>query len=1140
MIGGQERRRIFENCAVEMLLVFAFSLIVFVPAARAQLSTAAVTGIVTDPSGAAIPQAAIVLRNADTNVEMRSSTNDTGNYMFTNVPPGRYTLRASKEGFSAKELSAFSLLVNQTATFDLALAVGQVTQTVNVEAGGAQVQASTSELGTVIERQEVLNLPLNGRNFTELFLLTPGASPVDASQNGGGGLQNPIGQNVVPAMNGQLNRSNLYYLDGILDIEQQFNTYAISPILDTLQEFKVDAHNDQAQFGQAMGGVVNMVTKSGTNKLHGSLWEFLRNNALDARNPFLPSVTPFKQNQFGVTIGGPIVLPHYDGRNKTFFYAGYEGYRNHTANELLYRTATPAELNGDLSDLGIPIYDPFSTRSDGAGGFIRDQFPNNNISGHIDPGMLAFAKATFPAPVNTGIAGVNAINTDPYTVREDDLQVRVDERLSDKDYAFFRWSQRWQTRITPQQLVNLTNLGTHRIHNYVGSETHTFGPGTVLQMMFGSTSDVPVSNTTFSPVPGGLPDSAGFVAQFAPTVESLGRRIVPNVSIPGFLGGGESAPKFGVYQNVFQGKADLTNVHGRHIFKMGFDLTKVGYLNGGTAMNVNFAALQTSDPASPGGTGSPLASFLLGVPNGGSLNNFSYRKHKHWVEGYYFQDQWKATNKLTVNFGLRYDLTKMPVAGDFSDGTVYSGDINFDNGTYILQAQPPFCSAVSSGPCIPGSALPDHVVVSPTSPVIQKNTNTNFSPRLGLAYRLGSGTALRASVGVFTDNWSGVQQYGGNYFGDWPSIGVLAPSQNLNTPTASSPTPTITAQDPLGFGTSTRYLPPPTPFAQQEWYSDPNLRNPYSTQWNFGVQHQLRSNTIVTANYVGSSTSHLPLSPYTNTAVTPGPGNPTLRQPYPYIAPTFYSKSIGRGNYNAFQFQLERRHSNGLMYTLSYTWSKSEDIGCSGFFGVEGCSIQNPYNLDADKSVSAYDLPHTFNASWVYELPFGRGHKYKTDNRAVDYALGGWQINGILTLTSGLPYDVGVSGDPANTGGSGCCTYGYERLNVVGDYHVSNITPAAGFNASAFALPDLYTYGNEGRNALRTGGFSNIDFSLFREFPLPRSETAKIQFRFESFNTFNHPTWGTPTVDFNNTNFGRIFGTRSTPRQLQLALKFLF
>ena len=428
----------------------------------------------------------------------------------------------------------------------------------------------------------------------------------------------------------------------------------------------------------------------------------------------------------------------------------------------------------------------------------------------------------------------------------------------------------------------------------------------------------------------------------------------------------------------------------------------------------------------------------------------------------------------------------------------------------------------------------------PRSPYIQKNTHDNVNPRVGLAYRLRTGTALRASIGMFTDNWSGVQQYAGNYVGDWPSIGVLAPSANLNVPTSSSPTPTITAQDPLGFGTGTRYIPPPTPFAQQEWYTDPNLRNPYSTEWNFGVEHQLGKNTIVNANYVGSNTVHLPISPYTNTALTPGPGDPTLRQPYPYIEPTYYSRSIGRGNYNAFQFQLSSRQSHGLMYVVSYTWSKSIDLACSGFFGVEGCSIQNPYDLNADRSVSAYDIPQALNVSWIYELPFGRGHQYQTGNKRADYLLGGWQLNGIVTATSGVPYDVGISTDIANTGGSGCCTYGYERLNVVGNWHPSNITPAAAFNTSAFAVPSLYTYGDEGRDALRTGNFSNLDFSLFREFPLPFSETTKIQFRAEAFNTLNHPTWGTPTVDYNDTNFGRIFSTRSTARQLQMALKFIF
>ena len=419
--------------------------------------------------------------------------------------------------------------------------------------------------------------------------------------------------------------------------------------------------------------------------------------------------------------------------------------------------------------------------------------------------MLAFAKATFPAPVDTGVPGTNAINTDPLTVREDDFQARVDEHIGEKDDAFFRWSERWQTRVAPQELENLTSLGTHRIHNYVASETHTFGPGTILQMEFGSNSDVPVSKTAFSPVPADMPLGAGFVTQFTPTVPSLGRPIIPNVSIAGFLSGGESAPGVGVYQNVYEWKADLTLVRGRHAFRMGFDFDKVGYLNSGTAMTVSFASSQTDNPEAPGETGSPMASFLLGVPNSGSLNNFTYRKHGHYVQGYYFQDQWKPTNKLTVNLGIRYDLTMIPYPGEVSDGSIYDGDLNLNNGTYILAKQPPNCSAVSSGPCIPGTALPDHVVLSPSS-YIQKNTYNNVSPRLGLAYRLRNSTALRASVGMFTDNWSGIQQYAGNYFGDWPSIGVLAPSANLNMPTSASATPTVTAQDPLSFGTSARYL----------------------------------------------------------------------------------------------------------------------------------------------------------------------------------------------------------------------------------------------------------------------------------------------------------------------------------------------
>lgn len=1116
--------------------VVALTLVMLVSGARAQLSTASITGIVSDPSGAAVPHAAMVLRNVDTSVELHTATNGSGNYVFTNVPPGHYTLSAGKAGFTTKEVSEFTLAVNQTATFNLILSVGEVTQTVRVQAVGTHVESSTSELGTVVGTQEVLNLPLNGRNFTELLLLTPGADPVDVSQNGGGGLQNPLGENVVPSINGQLNRSNLYVVDGITDLETEFDTYSVAPILDTIQEFKIDSHNDQARFGGVLGGVINIVTKSGTNQFHGDGWEFLRNNAFDARNPFLPDVTPFKQNQFGFTLGGPVVLPHYNGRDKTFFYVGYEGYRNHTANELLFRTATPADLSGDLSDLGVPIYNPYSTVPDPnePGEFIRSVFPNNQIpSNMINPGMLAYAKATFPQPVNTGIPGINAINTEPVTVREDDVDFRVDERLGQKDMGFFRWDQRWQPTFSPQQLVNLQSTNDTKGLNWVASETHTFSPSAILQMEFGHTRLNAVPVTLFSPAPANLDQESGFNSEFTPSVPSVvSRPLIPSVSIAGFLSGGETGGQT-EYTDVYEGRSDLTIVRGRHTLAVGADIAYNGYYNGGGGSTVSFAATQTNNPESPAGTGSAMASFLLGVPNSGSFSNFFYRKHGQWEQGYYVQDQWKATNNLTVNMGLRYDLTLQPYPGEYSDGSIYDGDLDLANGTYILAALAPSCSVTKAPPCIPGSGLPAHVVVSPTAPRIQKNTYDNINPRLGLAYRLGARTALRAGFGLFTDNWTGINQNAGNYFGDWPSLTNLAPSTNLNVPIPGSVTPTVPAQNPLGFGTGAEFLPPPTPFTQQEWYTDPNLKNPYSLEWNFGVEHQFGPSMILSANYVGSSTSRLSIAPYANTAVTPGPGNPTLRQPYPYIEPTYYSQSIGRSNYNAFQFQLNKHFGRGLMYVVSYTYSKAEDLGCSGLYGVEGCAMQNPYDLNADKSVSAFDLTHDLTASWVYQLPFGSGHKLQSGKRGLDYAIGGWQVNGIMTLTSGIPYNVMISSDIANTGNSD-----YERLNLIGNWHVPNITPAEGFNTSAFEVPPLYTYGNVGRNSLRTGGYSNFDLSLFRDFPI--TESKQLQFRFEAFNAFNDPTWGTPVTDFNDTNFGRIFSTRSTSRQLQLALKFIF
>jgi hypothetical protein len=369
--------------------------------ARAQTAAAGLNGTVRDPSGAVIPEARVVLLNTATGVRQTTTTNPTGSYVFPNIPPGNYTLEVTKEGFTRVEQAEFTLFVNQTATFDITLSVGSAKQTVTVEATAARVEASTAELGMTVAGDQVGNLPLNGRDFTQLLTLSPGVSPINTDQNGGGWLVNPVGSFSFPAVNGQMNRSNMFTLDGVIDYGSFTSTYGVAPIVDGIQEFKAQSQNDEAQFGGALGAIVNVVTRSGSNDFHGSAWEFLRNNSLNARNYFATEVTPFKQNQFGGAIGGPVIFPRYNGRNRTFFYAGYEGFRLHSSSESLFNTPTPADLTGDLSDIDAQIYNPFSTRPDPNNPdlLLRDPFPDNQIpSNLLDPGMVLWAKTLYPTP----------------------------------------------------------------------------------------------------------------------------------------------------------------------------------------------------------------------------------------------------------------------------------------------------------------------------------------------------------------------------------------------------------------------------------------------------------------------------------------------------------------------------------------------------------------------------------------------------------------------------------------------------------------------------------------------------------------------------------------------------------------------
>ncbi|MGA8594003.1 MAG: carboxypeptidase regulatory-like domain-containing protein [Bryobacteraceae bacterium] len=1114
-------------------------LVSLVPKLNAQQSLAAINGTVTDESGAVVAGATITLTSVESGVTRTSVTNGSGNYVFVDVLPAAYSMRVTKEGFSTVNQPQFTMYVNQTATFNFHLTVGATQQSVTVEATAAAIESSTSELGTVINEKAVNDLPLNGRNFTQLLALTPGASPVSVAQNSGGGggfAGNAIGSFVFPALNGQRNRSNMFLLDGTVDLGSFIGNYNFPPIVDTVEEFKVQSHNDEAEFGQAVGGIVNVVTKAGTNTFHGSLWEFLRNQQLDARNFFLASRNPLRQNQFGVAGGGPVWIPKlYKGENHTFFYGGYEGYRQSQATQNLLLTPTSGQLGGDFSGVSSQIYNPYTTTQLSNGSYSRTPFAGNIIpTSLLNPAALLYAKTLFPAPSTTNVSGTNAVDATPIHLNQDSYQGRIDQVFNEHDTLFGRISYYNNTETSSAGFPGALNAVSLDGWNYAIHETHTFGPTSVLDMHFGRNWGDDLIAKDFPNIPSGFVsqlEGLGFSPNFISSFRS-GGTYVPLISISGYPGVGGNNLQDTRVAAVWEFGGDYTKIVGRHTFKAGANFASNNTVSPIYGADIGFAAAETSNPLSPGGTGNALASFLLGVPDNAGKRNVLETEHGGWVDGFYVQDQWKVTDRLTLNLGFRYDLTLWPIYGTPGTPDQYVGDLNLNNGTYILAAQPYACSPTNGFPCIPGGTLPAHVVVSNLNNyAIYHNDYKNFQGRFGLAYRLTDNTALRGGYGRFYDSWNSIIQLAQNYEGSWPDVGQLL-ANNLNKTGV-----TASIGDPFNLGSNPVVYPAANPFSQVQWFIDPtSYKMPYSDQWNFGIQQQLAKSNIVSLEYVGAHSLQLNLGGYRNTAQFPGPGDAAViasRQPYPYISPTYYDQSIGQSKFNALEFRWEHRASAGLTYLISYTYSKSMDVACSGSFGAEGCELQNAYDINADRSVSGFDLPHNFSGSWNWQIPFGKGQRFTSGNGFVNYILGNWQTNGIVTLHSGVPFDVTVSGDIANTGNV------LERADLVAlNPYAPNKGPNLWLNPSSFATPSPYTFGTLGRNSLRNDWTRNLDFSLFRQFPV--REHSYFELRAESFNLTNTAIFATPQNNLSNPNFGVVTSTQNSPRELQFALKFLF
>jgi len=1080
----------------------------------AQINTATLSGRVVDPSGAAIAGASVVVAQRDTGITRDAQSNADGLFTVPSLQPGVYTVTITAKGFEKTTASNIELQVNQSANLDFALTVGSVGQTVTVSGTTPDLDTETAALGTVIGEKEVEDLPLNGRQFIQLLQLAPGTVPVSVSQtavpNLGGGSSN-----VTPAINGGTGRSNLFFMDGIYATDPFFSSLSISPSIDAIQEFQEQTHTDSVKFGGATGGTVNLATKAGTNSIHGSAYEFWRNQSLGAIPYFqTTNSTPYSQNQFGGTIGGPIL------RNKLFFFGFYDGYRQTLASTNGSILPTTAELGGDFSALlpstviyDITTYDPLTKQSQP---FAYGGQENVIPPSRLNQGILAMMKAYVPtpttnSPTGTGNCDCNYVNNAPNTTNQDQYSIRVDYNIGAKDKVFGRTTNSTSTSIGPGQLpLNSFSSGFNG-NNTGGSWIHTFSP-TLVSEITGGYSGSSHPQEFLEPGAASAFQAGGFSAGFTDTPGGILVPKTPGLHPSGFFdlngGWGPIGP-----EHLGQVSGSVTKQSGKHSLVFGAAYYWTNMYTNWSENDINFnnnatytlCASTDSNGNCVSAGGNSLASMLLGLPNsaGLQLGNAGVTLNDH-IAGLFAEDSWKASPKLTINAGLRWDYTspvseaKNRLAGfDPNSGLWYIPKNDADMPTY---------------------ALPAGVIVLNRN-TITKPDYTNYAPRVGLAYHILPKTVVSAGIGVQFDSWSGATQAAQNARGSWPSGSDQGPS-NLNNGII---TPGATAQNP--FGTSAPVIPD-TPFPSGGGFLDTAWKNAYSWQWNFQIQEELSNAGTLKVAYVGSSTSRSPIQVPFNVYTVLGDSS---SEPFPNMNYGFSEiQSIGHMSYNALQAQYIKRYSSGVSINTSFTWSRNINVGCADYW--ESCNIQSPYDMRSNRSVDDVDVPVVYSLAAVYELPFGKG-KALANTGAASKLLGGWQVNGLVSALAGTPFTLGLNSSNDNANG------GNQRPNFSGSTKGPR-TLNEWFNTSAFSQPLADTYGNVGRNSLFGPHYTDVDFSFFRNFKF--LEHYNAQFRVEAFNLFNHPNFGNPDSGFGDQRFGVITGTNGNPRELQLAGTFKF
>ena len=1111
----------------------ALSGVLWLAAGAQVLGASEIFGIVWDSTGSVLPHVQITASNTETGIQHRTESGKTGGYSIPFLKQGTYLVSVRKAGFMISTVRHIALNAEQQLRIDVTLLLAVVSESIHIT-DMALLDTSSSELGETVSGNVIRELPLNGRNFTELLSTAPGVTPVSSAQGSSPGTTDaeptgiPGSRVLKPSFHGQQNRSVIYYLDGIVNTDFRVTTYGYLPNIDLLDSMRVHAHSDKVEWGGVTGGVVSLASKSGTNTFRGTAFSFVRNSAFDARDPFKDANSdgpaPFRQNQFGVTYSGRVV------RNKSFFSAGYEGWRYRKPTQSLARVPTPEELAGDFSNsvIGQTIFDPFSTRLDAAGNQFRTSFPGNRIPGALLSRQMRGYFEAYEERPNLVDPVSNFINSAPSVDDANSLQVKVDHRFSDQDSIFGRWSR--MARQSVEHIGQKSSDGSDMVAtNFGGGWLHVFDPTVVLSLRGGvARRDFLFDLQTHVEGVGGL-TQLGFR-----DAERFGGLQVALTSPWGASGIAGAAPRGNPTFNV---AGDLTVVRGRHTFKIGGQWLAVERFQNNTFQVFRFADQVTGDPQNPGVTGASLASALLGLPS--SFDGFQPNEGTiHFrIPTYsaYVQDEWRAGSRLTLNYGVRFDYSRP--ATILNDGLM--GGIDIDRQVWLIGAQsmPGDCSQTGRAPCIPdGVPHRDRIVLANPTNFLPNPVRDNWGPRVGAAYRVDDSTVLRGGYGLYWDALTSNSQYTQHNVSTWPvASGFSGKANDLgNAPQSISDLE----------GNFPAVLPAANPWVLDTWSNDPARKNAFSHQWHVDLQRQVTDHLMASAAYVGSVNRRGEYSGLGNSATVSGPGTPeevNARRPFPQAGGgTFYGRSIGESSYHALQLKAQRRFSDGFQMLLSYTWSKSMDNGSSGWFGDENgpggsSAAQNYHDPDSNRSVSSYNIPHFLSFYSVYELPLGKGKRHLSAGPGA-WLLGNWQANVILQWRSGQPYNLEVPGDVANIGNS-VAWWNYARPNLVGDPRAGSRTAERYYNPDAFDVPNL-EYGDFGRNVLSSDPVFNADFSLFKLVPL--ADRRRLEIRLEAFNVFNHIDWASPGTLVGRAGAGRVSSTAHAPRILQLGLKLHF